>query len=105
MEKGIGVEIERKMNSMRVVCKKVEGIFCYAQLELDSDVWSDIAIIHAIYDEDIIEVFLNDKYTLCARTEVKNHKNVVGVFSDREIRWIRSYELKRPDKKYHLMEE
>ena len=104
-EKGIGVEIERKMNSMRVVCKKVEGIFCYAQLELDSDVWSDIAIIHAIYDEDIIEVFLNDKYTLCARTEVKNHKNVVGVFSDREIRWIRSYELKRPDKKYHLMEE
>lgn len=103
-ENGIAVVLDREKHSMSVVKQKADIKFCYAELIIDTEVWSDTAVLHAIYDDDIVEVFLNNRYSLCARTDVFNHENTAGVFGDREIRWIRSYELKHPGENYRLQE-
>lgn len=101
-EKGIAVVLDRSANAMRVMRDDGTTQFCFAELAVDSEVWFDTAVIHAIYDEDIVEVFLNDRYALCARTDTFNQGNPAGVFCDREIRWIRTYELTAPDPSYNL---
>lgn len=100
--KGIAVVLDRATKQMRVVREDGNISFCFSSLELHDDVWSSTATIHAIYDDDIVEVFLNDRYTLCARTDSFNSGNTAGVFCDREIRWIRSYELTVPDSSYKI---
>ncbi len=101
-EKGIAVELDREKRQMRVVQRDQSGMFCFSSLDLEPDTWSAPAEIHAIYDEDIVEVFLNDRYALCARTDVFCSGNGAGVFCDREIRWIRSYTLQPPAGSYRI---
>lgn len=101
-EKGIAAVLDRTLGQMRVVRENRCGSFCFAALDIDMEVWSAAACLHAIYDEDIVEIFLNDRYTLCVRTDNFNSGSGAGVFCDREIRWIRSYELVPPIASYTI---
>ncbi len=94
---GIHVELCRESGLMSVK-RKLPGAadYVFASLEIEPGEWCGDAILHAIYDDDIVEVFLNEKYALCARTD-NNNKNVkVGVFGNGTVKEFSTYKLRKP---------
>lgn len=91
---GTAVLIDLPAQRLRIV-ELCEGLSVFEYSSIDIDV-SREAELHVILDEDIVEAFLNDRYSLCAR--VKRAKKAAKVYSFSsnagEIKSMESYFLK-----------
>lgn len=96
---GITILLDRSSATMRVVqIMDKEITFEYSSIHIDGGEWHDQASLHLIFDEDIIEVFFNDRYSLCARVHVSHMNAGCGAFCSSKdgIRRVETYPLQRP---------
>ena len=82
MDNGICVEIDLAQQRMRIVSQG-EGRkpFEFSSLKLFEDVVDKPLHLHVIFDEDIVEAFLNDQYALCARVNVRSRETRCAIFA------------------------
>lgn len=91
---GTAVLIDTLTRKFRIVQMR-EGKVVFEYSFLDIDVPKE-AQLHVLFDEDIVEAFLNDRYSLCARVKRTNKAAKVYSFSSNagEIKSMESYFLK-----------
>lgn len=81
-DNGIAAELDRENRKLRIISRgDGRETFVFSHLTLDEGVDGEALHIHAIYDEDIVEVFVNDRYALCARINVRCRESRCGVFA------------------------
>lgn len=94
---GTAVLIDTPAEKLRILqLRDGQAVFEYSSIDID--VLKE-AKLHVIFDEDIVEVFLNDRYSLCARVKRTNKAAKVYSFSGNsgEVKSMESYLLKKPD--------
>lgn len=83
-DNGITAELDRESRELRITSRgDGRETFIFSKLTLDDGIESADLHIHALYDEDIIEVFVNDRYALCARVNVRCRESKCGVFASK----------------------
>lgn len=81
-DNGITAELDRASRELRIVSRgDGRESFVFSKLTLDDGVDGIPLYIHALYDEDIIEVFVDDRYALCARVNVRCRESKCGIFA------------------------
>ena len=53
----------------------------FSHLTLDDGMDGAPMHMHVLYDEDIVEVFVNDRYALCARINIRCRESSFGMFA------------------------
>lgn len=94
---GTAVLIDILTRRLRIVqLSDGQAVFEYSAIDIDV---CQEAELHVVFDEDIVEAFLNDRYSLCARVKRTGKKASVYSFSSTSggIKSMESYFLKKPD--------
>ena len=82
MDNGITAEIDRVSREFRIVSRGNDReTFIFSKLTLDDNIDGIPLHFHVLYDEDIIEAFINDRYALCARVNVRCRESKCGIFA------------------------
>lgn len=81
-DNGITAELDRESRELRIVSRgQGREAFVFSRLTLDDGICGEAMHMHVLYDEDIVEVFVNDRYALCARVNVRCRESRCGVFA------------------------
>ncbi|MBQ8506811.1 MAG: GH32 C-terminal domain-containing protein [Clostridia bacterium] len=81
-DNGIAAELDRGSRELRIVSRgQGREEFTFSRLMLDDGICGADIHMHVLYDEDIVEVFVNDRYALCARVNVRCRESRCGVFA------------------------
>lgn len=96
-DNGIAAELDRAARVLRIVSRgDGRETFVFSVLTLDDGVDGRPLHIHALYDEDIVEVFVNDRYALCARVNVRCRESRCGIFAPdaRQLLSLKTYDFR-----------
>ncbi len=96
-DNGIAAELDRAARTLQILSRgDGREPFVFASLSLDDGADGQPLHIHALYDEDIVEVFVNDRYALCARVNVRCRESRCGMFAPdaQQLLSLRTYSFR-----------
>ena len=81
-DNGIAAEFNRHSRVLRIVSRgQGRETFVFSHLTLDDGMDGAPMHMHVLYVEDIVEVFVNDRYALCARINIRCRESSFGMFA------------------------
>lgn len=89
------IEVNRSQNALRIVAPGIsDGGYIFSSMDVDGEWMSEAQTVRVLAEEDIVEVFLGDRYSLCARINRKLSQESLRFIGRSAIEEIRLYRLK-----------
>lgn len=94
-ENEVHIELSRSQNGLRIVAPGVtDGGYIFSSIDVNGEWVREAQTIRVLAEEDIVEVFLGDRYSLCARINRKLSRESLSITGRSVLKEIKVYRLK-----------